>query len=433
MTPDARGFPVPIWKHLVPEFPAVSRKVTLALPCIGADALGMGLRSMDWNAVEIAYAWDVDPCLLPCLLAAHGPFGLGGPDSGIGWGGDILSFDVASMTRVDFLVSGPPCPPFSSIGARGLYLDVREQVFLKVTEMIEHQGMLGCYGFILEMVPGIAHTSHRPQGDGAPFNYYDEWWRRLQRTAPMFRLHAWELQTSDYMPQNRARLYTVGVRRDHCPLLGLIRPLPLGRRLDIEEMLHKGLTRINEGVLSPQQRMNLSVVKQRLLPGFIGRGGPVACISVDRDPYQCFGETTRHDGLVSTLRTQNELMWLFKADACGRTVLSRCLHPAERFSLQGFRPDIAVFFSKADGIRISGNAFSVPVATHTFHRLLSCFLSPGQLGVPSIPRTVHRPREPPREPCEVAAIILRRAQALNLERDRFAILERQLELLRRAT
>jgi len=35
---------------------------------------------------------------LPFLLAAHGPIGLGGPDSGIGWGGDILSFDVASMT-----------------------------------------------------------------------------------------------------------------------------------------------------------------------------------------------------------------------------------------------------------------------------------------------------------------------------------------------
>ena len=97
MTPDARGFPVPIWKYLLPDFPHVSRKVKLALPCIGADALGMGLREMDWSAVEIAYAWDVDPCLLPFLFAAHGPFGLGGSKSGIGWGGDVLTFGVASM------------------------------------------------------------------------------------------------------------------------------------------------------------------------------------------------------------------------------------------------------------------------------------------------------------------------------------------------
>ena len=95
-----------------------SRKVKLALPCIGADALGMGLREMDWSAVEIAYAWDVDPCLLPFLFAAHGPFGLGGSESGIGWGGDVLTFDVASMERVGFLVTGPPCPPWRQIGLR---------------------------------------------------------------------------------------------------------------------------------------------------------------------------------------------------------------------------------------------------------------------------------------------------------------------------
>ena len=430
MTPGPDGFPVPIWKHLIPELPQVCRKVTLALPCIGANALGMGLKELDWKAVEIAYAWDVDPSLLPFLIAAHGPIGLGGPASGIGWGGDILAFDVASMARVDFLVSGPPCPPFSSIGARGAHLDIREKVFKKVTEMIKHQGELGCYGFIVEMVPGIAHTSHRPRENSTswgPSNYYEEWRRSLQHLAPMFRLHVWELQTSAYLPQNRARLYTVGVHRAYCPPHGIAAPVPLGRPLGITELLHKALPPITEDTLTPQQRMNLLIVKQRLLPGFIGRGGPVACISVDRDPYASFGECTRVDGLVSTLRTQNELTWLFQADACGRTVLSRCVHPAERFSLQGFRPGIAFFFSKADGIRISGNAFSVPVVTHVFRQLLLCFLSAGQLGFPDIPRAVHRPREP----SELAAMSLKRARALNLEKDRYAILERQVQLLKR--
>lgn len=425
MTPDARGFPVPIWKHLLPAFPGVSRKVRLALPCIGADALGMGLREMDWDGVEIVYAWDVDPCLLPFLIAVHGPIGLGGSESGIGWGGDVLEFDLALMTRVDFLITGPPCPPWSPIGLRGGGSDIREKVFQKVTEMIEVQGQLGAYGFILEMVPAIAHDSHRHRGK--PSNYYREWWLRLQSTAPMFRLHAWELDTSDYLPQSRTRLFTVGIRRDFAPPSGLLPPSPRGQRIDLEEILHKGLRPIDEGVLTPQQRRNLSVVKQRLLGRFIGSGNPIACISVDRDPGMAFGIYTRHDGLVSTLRTANELLWLFKADSHGMTVLSRCLHPAERFSLQGFRPEVASYFGKVDGLRVSGNAYSVPVVTHAFHQLLVCFISPHALGFPAIPQVVHRHREP-----RDAEEVLLRARHFNMERSMLAILERQVALLQRA-
>ena len=182
----------------------------------------------------------------------------------------------------------------------------------------------------------------------------------------MFRLNAWELQTSDYLPQSRARLYTVGIHHDHAPPCGLLPPSPTGRRIELEEILHKGLCPIDETVLTPQQRQNLSVVKQRLLGGFIGHGNPIACIAVDRDPEQASGDNTRHNGLVCTLRTWNEPVWLFKADSRGKTVLSRCLHPAERFSLQGFRPDVALYFGKVDGLRVSGNAYSVPVVTHVF-------------------------------------------------------------------
>ena len=56
--------------------------------------------------------------------------------------------------------------------------------------------------------------------------------------------------------------------------------------------------------------------------------------------------------------------WWFKADSHGKMVLSRCLHTAERFSVQGFRPD------EVDGLRYSGNAYSVLVVTHVFHQLL---------------------------------------------------------------
>ena len=311
-------------------------------------------------------------------------------------------------------------------------MDTRELVFRQVTDCIVHQGWLGCYGFILEMVPGIAQNSHRPRGNQEqPYclNYYDEWLRKLQHRAPMFRLHTWELQTSDYLPQNRRRLYTVGIRRDFAPPCGLAPPSPPRNvwRAALPDLLHRGICPIDEGVLSPQQRQNLMVTKQRLALQPIGHGGCISCISVDRDPHQHFGEATRHDGLVGTLRTQNELVWLYQAGAHGRTVLSRCLHPVERFALQGFRPEVAVFFSKADGIRISGNAFSVPVVTHAFRQVLECFIIPGALGFPGmLPPRVHRSREP-----NQVAAILHRAKLLNLERSSLAILERELVLLSR--
>ncbi len=70
---DTTGFPQAAWKHGLPQF---HRKVELALPCVGLDALGVGLQAFDWNHFEIAYACDVDSKLLPALLATHGPTGL---------------------------------------------------------------------------------------------------------------------------------------------------------------------------------------------------------------------------------------------------------------------------------------------------------------------------------------------------------------------
>ena len=160
------------------------------------------------------------------------------------------------------------------------------------------------------------------------------------------------------------------------------------------------------------------VFKQRLASQPIGHGGcnVIHCISMDRDPHQTWGPSTRSDGLVGTLRTQNELL-------CGIPVLSRCLHPLERWALQGFRPEDAAFFSKSDGMRVLGNASSVPVVTHAFQQVLECFLKPSAFGFPDVPCRIHRSRE-----SDEVERILHRAEMLNLDRSYIAILERLLAL-----
>ena len=58
---DTSGFPTPPWLHLVGQLPKVtSRKVKLALPCIGLDALGWGLQEAGWESYEVTYAYDID-------------------------------------------------------------------------------------------------------------------------------------------------------------------------------------------------------------------------------------------------------------------------------------------------------------------------------------------------------------------------------------
>ena len=132
---DTSGFPTPPWLHLVGQLPKVtSRKVKLALPCIGLDALGWGLRQAGWESYEVTHAYDIGESLAPALRHLHGEqvssFHLG-PD------GDLLKVDVRTWGRVDFVVTGPPCPPFSTIGPRltDPREDPRERVFQKVTDM----------------------------------------------------------------------------------------------------------------------------------------------------------------------------------------------------------------------------------------------------------------------------------------------------------
>jgi len=378
---DTAGFPEAPWTHLMGSLPRLQRKLRLALPCIGLDGLGAGLRTLHWKDCEIVYAFDVDEALLAPLLAMHGPIGLGGHVKVGPTIGDLMKEDVTSWTRVDLLVSGPPCPPWSSIGQRQGVADPRALVFKKVTEAICHQGRLGCYGFIVEMVEGMDQRSGRcsTSASGAACSPYSCWLEQLRREAPMFTILCWPMNTALFLPQSRHRLYTVGF---HCDLLlGDAIPPPLPPPLPavpLELLLHKGLKPIDEDRLSKQHQSHLAVAKgmihRRHVHTPIGLEGVTACIAVDRCPERAWGLPVRWDGLVNTLRTDNEHVWLYRFDGAGQVLLSRCLHPVERLSLQGFPVDLASYMSKAALMRATGNAFSVPVIIAVFRHWL-CFVA----------------------------------------------------------
>ena len=152
-------------------------------------------------------------------------------------------------------------------------------------------------------------------------NFYQNWLQQLKEDLPGFRTFSWMMQSSDYLPQNRLRLYTVGISVD---VLGdgvMIPPtLPrtaMHMRATLSSALNTGLPALCEEVLTGQRLVNLMTVKQRLL-AHRPRGRSLrCCISVDRDPDMVFGECGRQDGCVCTLRTQNEMLWILMVDCAG--------------------------------------------------------------------------------------------------------------------
>ena len=86
-------------------------------------------------------------------------------------------------------------------------------MFRQVTEAIKEQARRGVlFAFLIEMVPGMAH-SRRSTGLGE-LSYYERWMTELQTDLPNFYICDWNMQSADYLPHHRERLYTVGIRRD---------------------------------------------------------------------------------------------------------------------------------------------------------------------------------------------------------------------------
>ena len=66
--------------------------------------------------------------------------------------------------------------------------------------------------FIVEMVAGMAHERARGSSTGlGDTNAHRMWLHELKEDLPGFRIYCWYMQSSDYVPQHRLRLYTVGI------------------------------------------------------------------------------------------------------------------------------------------------------------------------------------------------------------------------------
>ena len=214
---------------------------------------------------------------------------------------------------------------------------------------------------------------------GGSRSEWEEWILELNQRAPMWRAFPWELNSSSWLPQNRPRIYAVGL---HVALATshVLPPMTPAKPCSLPEVLHPGLPSVREVGLTAQQLENLASAKKRA-KRYPGR---LAVVSLDRNPEARWSTGFGVHEVVGALRTGNDLIWLLQHDASSDSFkLSRCLHPMERCALQGFRAEQLAGMSKAGVLRATGNAMSTPVVAASFKRCAEVLAARMSTGVPS--------------------------------------------------
>ena len=172
--------------------------------------------------------------------------------------GDVMSVARDDVPSADALVSGAPCPPWSSMGPMKGWADIRARVFLHILEWIRSLCRRGLKFFILENVAGLRNRSR-----GKQHSPLDRILRMLHRMLPK----GWALKVFDAdsscVAQSRRRIYILGCRRSVPHLSGALRALP---RQYIGDILLPGLPNEDIGDLPPTQRLKYKRYLQLLKP-----------------------------------------------------------------------------------------------------------------------------------------------------------------------
>lgn len=191
---NAPAWAAPLRDHLS----HCARPVKVLSPCVGVNAPERAAREMGmpWESTG-----DFDSNI--ALHSSLHKFSKNASRLHVGpRAGDVTLISLKDLPLdTDGVVSGPPCPPFSSIGARLVDADPRSSVFVSVALWIIHLATHGnLMWFVIENVAGILK---RKRGSSESFA---EWFVR-EMLAQL--VDGWEIDVRQYnsdkclLPQSR--------------------------------------------------------------------------------------------------------------------------------------------------------------------------------------------------------------------------------------
>ncbi len=368
-----------VWQAHVQACARFPAGLTLLELCGGASTAQCALDLLlGQGKVQCAGYYDSSPECGPVARRVHAGQGNA---LHIGRTGDILPMPLHAFPSANVLVSGPPCPPWSSMGARGALGDSRASVFMKVVsvvvELANREGQcrpLLC--FVLENVEGFMHRI------GNEVSAFQAVCGRLQEELHgPWDLRVMHLNSADFgLPQQRRRVYLVGRRGQWFPKMP-VRPCLFGPPPSLWQCLERPVRRSGRLAFTRIQAQNLADWKQCFSAAMQDseRRGQCAIVDLSRTPSGRteWGGLRPREDLCQCLTASGPILHVFALGEgqLGQLSIDRLLVVSERARLQGFPSRLAsVDFSEPVGRRVWGNAMSVPVIGSVLATLLEQLL-----------------------------------------------------------
>ena len=139
--------------------------------------------------------------------------------------GDITNLSKLPF-EIDILVGGVPCQPWSIAGKSGGFNDPRGRLWFDVIRLVENNKPKG---FIFENVKGLTEPRHKKS--------FDQIIYQLKNAG--YEVRSQLLNSYDFgIPQNRERIFIVGIRDDLKISNSFKFPSPLGLKPKIYEFIH---------------------------------------------------------------------------------------------------------------------------------------------------------------------------------------------------
>lgn len=306
--------------------------ITIGTDCSGIEA---PIEALNQLGITYKHLWscEIDSYARKSILANYHPDKIYE---------DITTRDHSLLPDVDIYVCGFPCQSFSLMGKKKGTEDPRSNIMLHCIDVIKQKTPRV---FILENVKNFKFIEK-----GKPFNYLINELSNIldNNNESYYNIYYDIYNTKDYgIPQNRERVYIIGIRKD-IQINEFVKPESVNMRPLDEFIQDKTIYEF-----SSNDKMLKTNLKKML--------------SIEKNKNNIITPFTYYHTILDCCPTLTTRCSVFY-----HSIYNRTLSIIDCLLLQGFRTSFKVVVSKHQMCKQIGNSMSVNVVKAILNQILNC-------------------------------------------------------------